>query len=295
MKSCLGSGGGSAGLACTSSDGSATGADQDAAYALLMADRLWGGSYKAGALAMLKDIWEKDIDGGGTKLPKGGSRYQAPTGTEPDRITSPSAFAPSYYRAFALVDPDPSHDWLAVSTAIYKVLGSSLAGKNGILPVWCASSCTSAASTDSYRDSYYYYDAHRLPLRVALDYCFYGTAEAKAYTSLTTGFFVQAASKGIGYVNDILDASRAPRATAAPNSASALGAAAVSAMAGGRNSQSFLDDAYQTVFDIATRGTMARELYKSPAETLAPMPTYSYQNATLGMLSLLILTGNFLH
>ncbi len=295
MKSCLGGGGGSTKRACSPSDGSATGADQDAAYALLMADRLWGGSYTVGAIAMLKDIWEKDIDSSGTKLPKGGSRYQAPTGTERDQITSPSYFAPSYYRAFASVDSDRSHDWLAVVAAIYKVLGSPLAGKDGLLPDWCATSCTSAASTDFARDSYYYYDAHRLPLRIALDYCFYGTAEAKAYTNLTTGFFVQAASKGIGYVKDIFDASRAGKATAAPNSASALGAAAVGAMASGRNSQSFLDDAYQTVFDIATRGTMAPSLYVSPGEHDDPMPTYSYQNATLGLLSLLIMTGNFLH
>jgi hypothetical protein len=43
MTWCLGSGGGSVGTACATSGGSATDADEDAAYALLMADKVWGG------------------------------------------------------------------------------------------------------------------------------------------------------------------------------------------------------------------------------------------------------------
>jgi len=42
---------------CAASGGSATGADEDAAYALLMADKAWGGTYKADALTMINDIW----------------------------------------------------------------------------------------------------------------------------------------------------------------------------------------------------------------------------------------------
>ena len=78
------------------------------------------------------------------------------------------------------------------------------------------------------------------------------------------------------------------------NSASILGTAAVGAMASGKE-RTFLNDAYQTVFDLATRGTMAPSLYHGPDPTPSLPPTYSYYNATVGMLTLLILTGNFMH
>ncbi len=55
MTWCLGSGGGSVGQACAVSGGSATDADEDAAYALLMAGKLWGGTYNASALTMIGD------------------------------------------------------------------------------------------------------------------------------------------------------------------------------------------------------------------------------------------------
>jgi hypothetical protein len=73
---------------------------------------------------------------------------------------------------------------------------------------------------------------------------------------------------------------------AAPNSASILGTSAVGAMASGN--QSYLNDAYQAVFDAVTRGSMA------PVDTSKRTP-YSYYNATVGMLTLLIMNGNFSH
>ena len=152
MKSCLGSGGTggsseSTGQPCSRSDNSVTGADQDAAYALLMAGKLWGGTYKADATAMLKDIWDKDIDSKATLFPKGGSAYQSPTGTDPLQITSASYFAPSFYRVFASVDTDAAHDWAGVIAAVYKVIGGPISGSNGLIPAWCGNSCTVAAST----------------------------------------------------------------------------------------------------------------------------------------------------
>jgi endo-1,4-beta-D-glucanase Y len=293
MKSCLGSGGGASGVACTASDGSDTGADQDAAYALLMADRLWGGTYKADAVAMLKDIWDKDMDGAGSKLPKAGSGFQAPTGTKPGQITRPSTFAPSFYRLFASTDPDASHDWTGVIAAVYAVIKGPLAGSNGLVPGWCGSSCTVAASNGEANDTVYQYDSHRVPMRMALDYCFYETAKAKAYTDLTTHFFTGAANDGLGRILDLYTTTGGSVTGSTGNSASLLGTAAVGAMASGSNS-SFLDNAYQTVFDIATRGTMATPSYASDSR-YAPEPTYSYANATVGLLTLLIMTGNFPH
>jgi endo-1,4-beta-D-glucanase Y len=295
MRSCLGSVVGSNTAVCGLTDYSATGADEDAAYALLMAGKLWGGTYQADAIAMLKDIWDKDIDGAGTLLPKGGSNYQSPTGTGPWQITSASYFAPSFYRVFASVDTDVSHDWAGVITAVYKVINGPISGSNGLIPAWCGNSCTVAASNGMATDVVYQYDSHRIPMRIGLDYCFNGTAEAKAYADLITGFFagLGKAGLGIGQIADMYTPSGGGVFPTSANSASVLGTAAVGAMASGE--QTFLNEAYQTVFDLATRGTMAPMLYRSPDPTPGPLPTYSYYNATVGLLTLLIMTGNFMH
>jgi hypothetical protein len=128
---------------------------------------------------------------------------------------------------------------------------------------------------------------------MALDYCFYETAEAKAYTDLTTRFFTGAANDGIGRILDLYTTTGGLVTGSTGNSASLLGTAAVGAMASGSN-PTFLDSAYQTLFDIAMRGTMATPSYASDSR-YTPEPTYSYYNATVGLLTLLILTGNFAH
>jgi endo-1,4-beta-D-glucanase Y len=244
---------------------------------------------------MLKEIWDKDIDGAGTLLPKGGSNYQSPTGTGPWQITSASYFAPSFYRVFASVDTDASHDWAGVIAAVYEVINGPISGSNGLIPAWCGNSCTVAANNGMATDGDYQYDSHRIPMRIGLDYCFNGTVEARTYANLITKFFagLGKAGLGIGQIADKYTPSGVVLYASGANSASVLGTAAVGAMASGE--QSFLDDAYQTVFDVATRGTMAPMLYHDPSPTPDPLPTYSYYNATVGLLTLLIMTGNFLH
>jgi endo-1,4-beta-D-glucanase Y len=286
MNWCRPGGGGGTGSSCPSSGGSATDADEDAAYALMMAGKAWGGSYASQALTMIKEIWSKDIDGGsgGTKIPKGGSNYGAPTGTSGTGITNASYFAPSMYRAFATVDS--GNDWNGVATAVYGVINGSIAGSNGLIPAWCGSTCTAPASNGATTDTDYQYDSHRIPMRIGMDYCFYGTAAAKTYTTKTTSFFSTAGANGIGYILDMYTPSGGVVSGTAPNSASILGTSAVGAMASGN--QTYLDNAYQAVFDSITRGTMA------PVDAAGKTP-YSYYNGTVGLLTALIMTGNFMH
>ena len=276
-------GGGGTGSACSASGGSATDADEDAAFALLMADKAWGGSYKSKAMTMISDIWSKDIDSG-TLLPKGGSNYGAPTGTSGTGITNASYFAPGYYKAFKAAG-DTGHNWDGVVSAVYTAIGT-IAGSNGLIPAWCGNSCTVAASNGASTDTDYQYDSHRIPMRLGLDYCWNGQAEAKAYTTKNTAFFASAAANGIGYVLDMYTPSGGAVSGTAPNSASILGTSAVGAMATGN--QTYLNDAYMSVFDSITRGTMA------PVDAAGKTP-YSYYNATVGLLTALIMTGNFMH
>ena len=134
-------------------------------------------------------------------------------------------------------------------------------------------------------------------MRIALDYCFYDTVDAKAYTDLTSQFFANAASRGgIGLLPDMYTQTGGAVSGGTVNSASLLGTAGVGAMTGSEN-RAFLDQAYQTAFDVVTRGTMAAPFYSGEGPDYSPPrePTYSYYNATIGILTLLIMTGNFLH
>jgi hypothetical protein len=130
-------------------------------------------------------------------------------------------------------------------------------------------------------------------MRIGLDYCFNSTAEAKAYATKTTAFFANIAQKGTGFILDMYAPSGGPAYGSGSNSASMLGTAAVGAMASGN--QAFLNDAYQAVFDLLTRGTMAPPIYTGVDSRSSPLPTYQYYNATVGMLTLLIMTGSFMH
>lgn len=290
MTWCLGAGGGGTGTACNAQGGgSATDADEDAAFALLQAAKIFGDStYKDKAMAMIKDIYAKDI---ASNLPTGGSNY---TGSDP---TNPSYFAPAFYAAFK--EAGDSNPWDSVISAVYSAIGKlSGLNSNGLFSAWCSGGC-SAFSTNKggsdQNDLLYQYDSHRIPMRLGMDYCWNNRAEAKTYVAKTTSFFATNANAGKNGVSRIFDVydpktNNVPTSgmTPANNSASIIGTAAVGAMADGTNTQ-FIDEAYQATFDVVTRGSLSTD--KDPSKKTA----YSYYNATVGLLTLLIMTGNFSH
>lgn len=294
MTWCLGSGGGSTGTACATSGGSATDADEDAAFALLQADKVFGGGYKADAMQMIKDIWASDIDGGtnGTLLPKGGSNYGSPSGA----VTNPSYFAPAYYAAFKAAGD--TNNWDGVISAVYSSLNSLMStNSNGLFAAWCSGSCKAISKNNDATDVLYQYDSHRIPMRIGLDVCFNSSANAgaKTYVGKTTAFFsgnANAGKNGIGRIFDVYDptTSNIPASSVmatANNSASIIGTAGVGAMADGSN-QAFINEAYQAVFDVVTRGTL------DTTDPAGKTP-YSYFNATVGLMTMLMMTGNFAH
>ena len=50
-------------------------------------------------------------------------------------------------------------------------INGTISGSYGLIPGWCGNSCTVAASNGAPNDVNYQYDSHRIPMRVALDYC----------------------------------------------------------------------------------------------------------------------------
>ncbi len=281
-----------------SSQGTATDADEDAAFAMLMASRQWTGSpagdsntYAANAQNLMHAVLAHDMS---TTMPfvLGGSMYK--TNASLTGTTNPSYFAPAWYRAFAAADATPANAgangaWMTLANNAYTMLNAAAGTSSmGLYPAWCGSGCTVAVtnqgSQNSATDVDYQYDAHRIPFRIGLDFCWSGGTSASNFLSKNSAFFRSKAANGIGRVLDIYTPAGNDVTGSAPNSASILGTAAVGAMSSTTNA-AFMRDAYQAVFDMVTRASLA------PVDTAGKTP-YSYYNATVGMLTLLAMTGN---
>jgi endo-1,4-beta-D-glucanase Y len=270
----------------TGGAGTATDADEDAAFAMLEASKKWPtGGYAALATSLMHAVLAHDMSG---SFIKGGSNYSA---SDP---TNPSYFAPAWYREFAKADTANAAAWNGLASGTYTLLGNiGGTSSNGLYAAWCGSNCTNIAtntgSANPAEDVLYQYDSHRIPWRIGTDYCWNGTADAKTYLSgKIIKFFAtnaNAGMNGIGRIADKYTPSNGNAASAVVNSASIIGTAAVGAMADPQY-KTFLDAGYQLVLDLVNRGSMG-DTMKNPKTT-----TYSYYNATVGLLTLLTMTGN---
>jgi endo-1,4-beta-D-glucanase Y len=270
-----------------SGGGTATDADEDMAFALIEAGKKWGGSYNSTASGLITAIWSNDIDST-SNLPKGGSHYASTSGA----VTNPSYFAPAYYRIFGGSGFDTAHPWSTVATNSISAI-SALAGSNGLVPAWCSSNCTAAASNGATTDTEYQYDAHRVPWRIGTDYCWNGTSAAQTYlakiSSFFNGKFTSGSGGGIDSIYDIymLNGGADTGNGAEPNSMSAVGSAAVGAMSAGSTYSSFIDAAWQFTLDGGNRAAL--DVNTSDATKTS----YSYFNATVGLMTALTMSGNF--
>ncbi|HEX3772362.1 MAG TPA: glycosyl hydrolase family 8 [Polyangiaceae bacterium] len=256
--------------------GAATDADEDMAFALVLADKQWGGQgmlsqpYAALALQQIKDIWKSEIQDG--KLPKPGEWGGWST-------VNISYFAPAYYRVFATLDP--GDDWAAVVQTVYDTLAYAVTAangnaSNGLVPAWCddshGSPCTPIDEGIA-NDTGYQYDACRTPFRIGVDWCWNAEPRAKAYVALTSSFFGAGGAQAIadGYAIDGTPMPQHPGG----HSAAFVGPAGVGAMS---------SPAYASLLDGAYAGVATR--------TYLVGGTY-YEDSWTAM-SLLMMTGNFL-
>jgi endo-1,4-beta-D-glucanase Y len=256
--------------------GAATDADEDMAFALVMADRQWGGqgslaaSYASLALQEIRDIWKAEIQD--SKLPRPGEWGGWNT-------VNISYFAPAYYRVFATLDP--GDDWAAVIQTVYDTIAYAVNSANGnastgLVPAWCddshGSPCTPAEENIA-NDTGYQYDACRTPFRIGVDWCWNGEVRAQSYVALTSAFFgaIGASKIADGYAIAGTPMPQHPGG----HSAAFVGPAGVGAMNSPANA-SFIDDAYA---GVATRTYLVGGTY--------------YEDSWTAM-SLLMMTGNFL-
>lgn len=257
--------------------GAALDGDEDMAWALIMADRQWGGqgsldkTYLAYAIDLIHAMWDFEVDHTRGDMPLAGDTWG-----DVD-ITNISYFAPAYYRVFGQV-AGMEAEWNRAIDTSYSILNKSLNAtsgnaNNGLVPAWCDSAGTPVVAFDG-APTHYQNDSSRTPFRIGQDYCYYGEPRALAYMEKITSFFV---GVGVDNIVDGYELNGTPRPDFGKNgvgSASFVGPAAVGASYGVSN-QAFLDEAYAA---LASRTLTAGTIY--------------YQ-ASWNALSILMLSGGF--
>jgi endo-1,4-beta-D-glucanase Y len=249
--------------------GAATDADEDMAFALVMADRQWGGQgsldrpYLDYAKDQIQRFSDHEIFEG--KLARAGD------GWGDWNNVNISYFAPSYYRVFAAVNGNQEL-WDAVLKTVYDTIDNALNAtngnqSNGLVPAWCTSQGVPGSPGN------YQYDSCRTPFRIGLDWCFSGEMRAHDYVAKTSAFFAPMRALGVadGYA---LNGAAQP-ATPGGHSAAFVGPAAVGAMS---------DIAYRDFVDEAY-GALAGGMLVAGG---------TYYDESWTVLSLLMMTGNFL-
>ncbi|KRD62872.1 licheninase [Flavobacterium sp. Root935] len=249
----------------------ATDAELDAAFALIVADYQWGSSgninYKTDATALISAIKNYEVEAN-TYVLKPGDQFGG------SQITNPSYFSPAYYRAFGVFTNDVVF-WNQVAAKSYTVINNNLTVNNavgGLVSDWCeASGAYSAiAAANGYNNSGkgYTYDAARTPWRIAVDYLWYGNADAKTYAKKSSDF-VRVNLGGSANIKDGYNQNGT--VSGQWHNATFVGAFACAAMAG--ENQAHLDASYTDLKNLNEPN--------------------SYFNHTLKTLYSFLLTGNF--
>jgi endo-1,4-beta-D-glucanase Y len=159
--------------------------DLDVAMALTQASCTWGTSYVEAARAVIVAIRNA------ATLVQGGLTLLRPGDVFGDAgCLNPSYFAPGYYRIFAQVDAAGATRWRDLARDSYTILlNRGLAhATTGLVPNWGTASGTSSNCTNDPNAAFYGYDAARMPWRIATDYYFYGTPEAKTLLTRVTNW-----------------------------------------------------------------------------------------------------------
>jgi len=259
--------------------GAATDADEDMAFALVMADRQWTNSptlpmpYLEYAKQQIGLVWQWEVDHDLRSIPRPGDTWGGYT------ITNPSYFAPAYYRVFGQVTGNVE-GWNKVIDASYTVVEKSLNATNGnadngLVPAWCDGD-GNPKPPDVGDATHYQYDSARMPFRMGQDFCWFGEPRAKAYLDKVSSFFAAQGAKNI-YDGYALDGSPRPEAASEPSrSAVFVGSAGVGAM----SSPSYAEFVAGTYTEVASLKLLVRS---------------TYYNESWTALSLLMMSGNFLN
>jgi hypothetical protein len=249
--------------------GSASDGDIDIAYALLMAGAQWGGAYKAGGDAMAAKILQHDLV---NNVVRGGSSFQSAP-------FNPSYFAPAAFREFG-------SSFTAAIAANYGLVNTNVGAATSGIPTDWANPSTGAPSgpgsaqvtsqiTDG-ENGAMGYDSARVPWRLGLDACL-GGGDTTALGAIVSAF---AAKYDGGASIDLMKAGWYKRngevhPAAKDSQGSYIGPMGVGGMA--MNNAAMRDRAFRAMLDVLASGDF----------------NHTYFPSTVGLLTLLMLSGNF--
>jgi endo-1,4-beta-D-glucanase Y len=258
------------------SSGAASDGDEDMAFALVMADKKWGGkgslpdTYASFAKKQIELIWQHEVDHqlGDVLMP--GDQFGG------GQVINISYFAPAYYRIFGQVTGKTA-EWNRTLETSYDVLEATLnqANKNasnGLVPAWSTPAGAPMAPTGSSHPTHHQLDSCRTPFRLAQDYCWFGEPRALAYLQKINAFHA-----GVGAANlvDGYNLDGTPFAGANLHLAAFVGGAGVGAMATPEHAK-LRDEAYVAI--AGWQSLLGGSLY---------------YNESWSMLSLLMMSGHF--
>jgi endo-1,4-beta-D-glucanase Y len=257
--------------------GAATDGDEDMAFALLMADKKWGGqgslsdSYLSQAKKLIDLIWQHEVDHARSDVLMPGDQFAD------GQIINISYFAPAYYRLFGQAT-GKTDDWNRTVKASYDALEAALNATNknatnGLVPAWSTPAGVPTAPAGSGHPTYHQLDSCRTPFRIAQDYCWFGEPRALTYLQKISAFY-----EGVGALNlvDAYNLDGTPYPGASLHLAAFVGGAGVGAMATKEHAK-LRDDAYAGI--AAWQSLLGGSLY---------------YNESWSMLSLLMMSGHFL-
>jgi endo-1,4-beta-D-glucanase Y len=205
--------------------GSATDADEDIAFALLMASDQWkGGTYLQDGVAMVNAMRGPDVFTDGSI--QNGDTWNSTNAMNPDY------FSPAYYRVFAKAVDDPFWSTNVIESGYAHL--AALTGTAGLVPNSTnlqnsvnASNCNTQGHTC---DLKYGYDACRMPWRIGMDACWNNEPRAITYLTAIGNYFNS--NGGVSGIGDAYTSPNGPKTSSNQNSAF-IGPAGIAGMAVG--------------------------------------------------------------
>lgn len=190
------------GTAIVNSSGadSAIDGDMDIAYALLMADSLWGSdgeiNYKQSAVNVINDIMTYEVNKTDWVLQLGDWLYDSNENNKYYSATRSSDFIMQYMPVFAEVTGDKR--WLTLYENIYGIINKTVDEYGtGILPDFFIKDSETgefipapANLLESVNDGNYYYNACRTPWRISMDYLINGNEDALKFANTINDFII---------------------------------------------------------------------------------------------------------
>jgi endo-1,4-beta-D-glucanase Y len=166
--------------------GAATDAEQDIAFALIMANQKvlkgeWNQhenpNYEIRFQEILDNMWELQMITPNYNLAPG-------AGWGGDQFVNPGYFAPAWYRIFDKYDLN-NHEWNKLIDNCYNTILNNVGFKNGLIPDWITPNGQYYEESLGYNNygkgKYLYKDAIRIYWRIGTDYLWFKSNEAKSF------------------------------------------------------------------------------------------------------------------